>query len=236
MLAGEAHLGAMDDWRRGLISARDTLILIWIAWVALQGFGGPPFTPWILLALSVALSLLVGMSTARSTMAQVQHYAAELDRERTEIREHPQHERDEVQALYEAKGFREPLLSQIVDTLTADDDRLLKVMMEEELGLSMHANNHPLVVGVWNASSGLVAGLALALPLVWLPPEWAAVWVIAGGLALLAILSQLASWTTQRSGFEFFSVALVIAVVTGGVVYFLSEWLRGFVPIPPHIC
>src|SRR3990172_979191 len=131
VLAGESHIGAVDDWRRALVSARDALILIWLAWVALHGFGDPPFTGWMLVALSVALALLLGISTARSTHAQVQYYAAELDRERGEIRNNFEHEREEVRELYAAKGFRDPLLTQIVETLSADDDRLLKVMMEE---------------------------------------------------------------------------------------------------------
>jgi len=28
VLAGESHIGAVDDWRRALVSARDALILI----------------------------------------------------------------------------------------------------------------------------------------------------------------------------------------------------------------
>src|SRR3970040_35752 len=81
VLAGESHIGAVDDWRRAVVSARDALIFIWLAWVALHGFGDPPFTGWMLVALAVALALLLGISTARSTHAQVQYYAAELDRE-----------------------------------------------------------------------------------------------------------------------------------------------------------
>ena len=44
VLAGESHLGDVDDWRRTLISARDTLLMIWITWTLLYGFGEPPFT------------------------------------------------------------------------------------------------------------------------------------------------------------------------------------------------
>ncbi len=43
MLGGETHLGAVDDWRQALVSARDALILIWLVWVAAQGSGGPPW-------------------------------------------------------------------------------------------------------------------------------------------------------------------------------------------------
>ena len=72
VLSGEAHLGEVDDWRRVLVSARDALILIWVTWVALQGFGNPPFSGFMLVVMTIALALLVGISTGRSTHTQVQ--------------------------------------------------------------------------------------------------------------------------------------------------------------------
>src|SRR3990172_1734411 len=74
VLAGESHLGAVDDWRRALVSARDALIFLWLTWIALHGFGDPPFTGWMLVALAMALAGLIGISTARSTHTQVQFY------------------------------------------------------------------------------------------------------------------------------------------------------------------
>ncbi len=224
VLAGESHIGAVDDWRRALVSARDSLILIWLAWVALHGFGDPPFTGWMLVAFAVALALLLGISTARSTHAQVQYYAAELERERNEIRTNFEHEREEVRELYAAKGFRDPLLTQIVDTLSADDDRLLKVMMEEELGLSLYHVNHPLIVGIWNFFGVLISGLALALPAALMAPDSAHWWMPLGGCLLLGVVSWISARATGRGMIEFFSVGLIMAVVTGGVAYALSLW------------
>lgn len=229
MLAGESHLGAVDDWRRVLVTARDAMILVWLTWVALHAFGDPPFTGYALVALAVGLAVMFGISTGRSTHAQVEYYASELDRERREIREHFEHERDEVRVLYAAKGFREPLLSQIVDTLSADDDRLLKVMMEEELGLSMHHMQHPLIVGLSNFAGALVAGLIISVPLLWLAGDAERGWVVGGGAMLLAVVSILSGRATRRSAIEFFTVGLIMAVVTGGVVFFLAQWLAGFV-------
>ncbi len=233
VLSGESHIGAVDDWRRALVSARDALIFIWLAWVALHGFGDPPFTGWMLVALAVALALLLGISTARSTHAQVQYYAAELDRERTEIRTNFEHEREEVRELYAAKGFRDPLLEQIVDTLSADDDRLLKVMMEEELGLSLYHVNHPLIVGLWNFAGAVLGGLALALPVALMPPDSAHWSMPLGGLMLLGVISIVSARATGRSMIEFFAVGVVMAVVTGGVTYALSQWFAQIIGTHP---
>jgi VIT1/CCC1 family predicted Fe2+/Mn2+ transporter len=229
VLSGEGHIGAVDDWRRTLVSARDTLILIWLAWVTLHGFGDPPFTGYALLALALSTALLMGISIGRSTYSQVQYYATELDRERLEIREDYEHEREEVRALYAAKGFREPLLSQIVDTLCADEDRLLKVMMEEELGLAMYHVNHPIVVGLWNFAASCAAGLILAIPVAWSQPQFAHYWMPAAGGGALLVLSVIAARSTGRSVMDFLATAVAMAVITGAVAYAFSLWLSGFV-------
>lgn len=225
VLASESHLGDVDDWRRALVSARDSLIFIWITWLTLYGFGHPPFTGAMLLVLAIALAILFGISTARSTHAQVEYYTSELDRERSEIRDNFDHECEEVRVLYAAKGFEEPLLSQIVDTLTADDDRLLKLMMEEELGLSMNHINHPLIVGLWNFSGALLAGCALAVPVLFLSQPAIHQWMPVGGAALMAVVALISSRATSRSMIEFFTVGLIMAIVTGGVAYLLAQWL-----------
>lgn len=227
VFGSEAHLGAVDDWRRTIVSARDALILIWMIWLALQGFGSPPWGDLLLVALAIALALLMGISTGRSTYLQVQYYETELERERTEIRESFAHECEEVRVLYAAKGFREPLLGQIVDTLTADEDLLLKIMMEEELGLSMQHINHPLLVGLWNFAAAAVAGLALALPVVWLSAGAARAWMPAGGAALMGVIAMIAARVTRRSAVGIFATGVIMAAITGGVAYLLAEALAG---------
>lgn len=225
ILAGESHLGAVDDWRRIFVSARDALVVVWLVWVGLHGFNDPPFTPYYLVAVTAGVALMLGISTARSTHAQVTHYAAEFERERNEIRSDFDGEREEVAALYAAKGLREPLLTQVVDVLCADEDRLLKIMMEEELGLFMYHVNHPLLVGVWNFGAALVAGLLLSLPTIWLDTAGMHYWVPMTTTVGLAGLSLASARIAQDSFVEFAAFNLITAVITGGTVYFLTRWL-----------
>jgi VIT1/CCC1 family predicted Fe2+/Mn2+ transporter len=178
----------------------------------------------MLVAMSAALALLTGISTARSTQTQVDYYTSELQRERAEIRDDPDHDREEVVALYAAKGFQEPLLTQVVDVLCADDDRLLKVMMEEELGLSLFHVNHPLLVGLWNFAAALLAGLLLSLPVALGDAGFAHLWMPAAGTVALAVVSVISAKATGRSMFEFFAVGIIMAIVTGGVIYSLAQW------------
>jgi len=90
-----------------------------------------------------------------------------IEEERWEIEHHRGQEKEELRALYEAKGFSGKLLDEVVDVLMADDNRLLQIMLEEELGLSLETYEHPLkqaagaFIGVVGASILLAAGLFL---------------------------------------------------------------------------
>jgi VIT1/CCC1 family predicted Fe2+/Mn2+ transporter len=226
MLGGEAHLGAVDDWRQSLATARDTLVMVWLVWVGLASLGHAD-AGGVLIATAVGMALYRGVATARSTATQANYYATEFERERTEIREHFDEECEEIRALYAAKGFREPMLTQIVQTLSADDDRLLKVMMEEELGLHMHHMHHPIVVGVWHFAAAALGGLALTLPSLWLSGAAGGRWMVGGGLGLLAVLAVAIARTSQRSVAEVFASTLLMALVAGGTVHYLALLLSG---------
>lgn len=226
-LSGESHLGAVDDWRHMLATARDAVLMVGLVFAMFEGFGHPPAWGQMLVAFAVGLSLLLGLSAGRATLTRVQYHVAELERERREIQEHFDEEREEVRSLYAAKGFTEPLLGHIVDTLCADDDRLLKVMMEEELGLSMHHVNHPLLVGLWNVAAALVVTLALAVPTLWLPDIVGHWWIVAFGTVLLAALSWCTARATGRRVAELFASSAMMVIVAGGTIHFLSRWLAG---------
>ena len=64
--------------------------------------------------------------------------------EKNEIETNREEEKSELTAMYEAKGFNDPLLSQVIDVLMADDNKLLGIMLEEELGVSLESYEHPL--------------------------------------------------------------------------------------------
>lgn len=79
------------------------------------------------------------------------------DQESWEIQHRRPQERAELEQLYQAKGFEGQLLQEVVDVLMADDERLLRVMLSEELGLQLESLEHPL-----KQSLGAAFGCALA--------------------------------------------------------------------------
>src|SRR5207302_6807980 len=68
-------------------------------------------------------------------VSQRDYYEAERRREAAEIETAPDLERREIHDIYADKGFAGDLLDRVVDTITANRDRWVATMMDEELHL-----------------------------------------------------------------------------------------------------
>lgn len=102
----------------------------------------------------------VAWKTGRSAWlgwARLERLHRLIEQEKYEIEHHRPQEREELIALYGAKGFEGKLLEDVVDVLMADQDRLLKVMLEEEMGLTLQAYEHPLRQCLGAATGSLIA-------------------------------------------------------------------------------
>lgn len=124
--------------------------------------------PWVIIVagLSATFAESVSMSAVAytSTIASANVYESEREREYRHIQKSPTLERDEVIEIYQRKGFGGELLEKIVDTITANRDVWVAVMMAEEHGLRptnrSHALRSALVVGI----SAIVGSLIPMMP------------------------------------------------------------------------
>lgn len=140
-------------------------------------------------AISAKLLLLSGLAfmtifASRSALlgwSRLERLHRVAEQERYEIEHHRPQERAELKALYGSKGFKGELLEKVVDVLMADDDRLLKVMLEEEMGLSLEAYEHPLKPALAIILSSLITLLLFISSYLFLP------WYVAGGVLALII-------------------------------------------------
>lgn len=87
------------------------------------------------LAATFAESISMAAVAYTSKIAEADYYQSELERERWEIENVPDGEREEIRALYENYGFKGKVLAEIVSKITLDKKIWLKVMMEQELKL-----------------------------------------------------------------------------------------------------
>lgn len=86
-----------------------------------------------------------------------------LEQEKWEIEHNRGQEREELKELYRFKGFEGKLLDDVIDVLMADNDRLLRVMVEEELGLSLEKLDHPLKQGIGAGIGASLSGVMMIL-------------------------------------------------------------------------
>jgi vacuolar iron transporter family protein len=121
------------------------------------------------LAATFAESVSMGAVAYTSTLADADYYEAERARELRHITKVPHLEKDEVREIYARKGFQGDLLDRIVETITANEDVWVAVMMSEEHHISpidrRQAVRSALVVGL----SAVVGSLIPLAPFAFLP-------------------------------------------------------------------
>jgi hypothetical protein len=129
----------------GADSAKETAIVFIGFFVLLYAFGLP--IQKILLFLAIFSLGWLLWKVGRSAMlgwARLERLHRLIEQEQWEIQHKRGQEREELFAMYHRKGLKGKLLEEVVDVLMADDDRLLWVMLEEELGLTLESYEHPL--------------------------------------------------------------------------------------------
>jgi vacuolar iron transporter family protein len=162
------------------------------------------------LSATFAESVSMGAVAYTSTLAQADYYDSERERELRHIEQAPRLEQNEIRQIYAQKGFQGELLERIVETITANREVWVAVMMAEEHQLSpvnrRQAWRSALVVGF----SAIVGSLIPLAPFVFLPvgpSMWSAVAVTA--LVLFGVGAYKARITVGRPGRSGLEMALI---------------------------
>ncbi|MFQ5596075.1 MAG: VIT1/CCC1 transporter family protein, partial [Anaerolineae bacterium] len=121
------------------------------------------------LAATFAESVSMGAVAYTATLAESDFYMSELEREYRHIQEVPTLEQQEIRDIYRDRGFEGELLDRIVDTITANKDVWVAVMMAEEHQLTptdrRTALRSALVVGI----AAVIGSLIPLAPFAFLP-------------------------------------------------------------------
>lgn len=108
-----------------------------------------------------------------------------IEEEQYEIEHHLDEEKEELTALWKARGLSGKTLHEVVETLSSDQSRLLEVMLVEEMGLKPETFEHPLFQGI-----GSMLGGGVAIFLIFLPFKWALGVSVLGILLLSFLLAK----------------------------------------------
>ncbi len=151
--------------------------------------------------------------------SRLERFHRVIEEERFEIEHNRSQEREELGALYAAKGFEGRLLEEVLDVLMADNDRLLKVMLEEELGFTLQAYEHPLKQAL-AAGIGVLSALALFAFGALFPPYG----VVAMSGVALASAGFLSAYREKNRLLPAVVWNLALATLSVGGAYFILQF------------
>ncbi|MBC8647177.1 MAG: VIT1/CCC1 transporter family protein [Thermoanaerobaculia bacterium] len=167
----------------------------------------------------------MGLGAYLGAKSEREYYEHELAREKMEIREMPDEEREEIRQIYRGKGFEGGELEMVVGRITADKDRWLKIMMHEELGFTQSAFVSPYRAGLGVGLSYVVGAAFPLAPYLLFDRKIALVVSMAlTGLVLFAVgaaKSRLSARSWLKSGVEMAGLGLAGAMFCYG----LSAWI-----------
>jgi VIT1/CCC1 family predicted Fe2+/Mn2+ transporter len=183
--------------------------------------GGSSFvlTAGVAGAIAAALSMATGAFLAERSTAEIA--AANVERERREIVEHPEEEREELSLFYQLKGIDEATADAMAEQLAKQPDAMLRTLAAEEfggMGDSGDATGAAIAAGV---STGLGAMIPV-LPFIFTQGTVAI--VLAAVISLIAhfLVGAAKSLITLRTWWAAGLEMTVAGVIVGGVTYLVG--------------
>jgi len=210
------HLSAATD------AARETAVVLLLISAIIISLGLPHSHLLLILAIfSTGWALWKFGRSAWLGWSRLERLHRIVKQEKWEIDHNREQEKLELKELYAAKGFEGKLLDNVVDVLMADGDRLLKVMVEEELGLKLESHEHPLKQA---SGAGLGALLAAVLVLIcqWVAPNFYG--YLIGGLLSIIGASTLSAHYEQNRMVPAIIWNIGLAILAYAWVYFLYHF------------
>ncbi len=176
------------------------------------------------LAATFAESISMAAVAYTSGKAQRDFYFKELSREKREMEEVPEIERQEIRLIYMKKGFRGKQLEGIVDKITGDKKMWLDTMMTEELNLSESREINPLREAVVVGLASFVGSLIPLAPFFFMQVNAA----IAPSLGMTAFVLFLAgAYKGKTTAGEWWKTGIemmVIGMAAAFIGYLVGSW------------
>src|SRR5712692_3573356 len=203
------------DWMREIVfGLNDGLVTTLVFIMVVSGITSNHL---VLVVLGEVLAGGVSMALGGYLAARTANEVLEkrIATERYEIKHEPEEERAELRAIYRDKGFSGPLLRRVVDHLTSNDERWLRAMVRDELGVVENEQINPWLQGLQIGISFVIGGLIPTVPVLLSLPQtrwWSYGLTALTALVLGAVKARYTHKGPVRAGLEF------LAIVTLGTL------------------
>ena len=220
MMSRETWHQTGSGWISGAIyGANDGLAAVFGIVSGVSGAtGGSSFVLTAGLAGTVAsaLSMATGAFLAERSTAEVA--AANLARERQELEEHPEEEREELSLYYQLKGLSKEDSDDLAEKLSRNPEAFLSVLAAEEFGGS-GGGGDPVQAAIAAGLSTGIGAIIPVLPFFWLTGGTAVAAAAAVSLAAHFLVGAAKSLFTLRTWWSAGLEMTLAGVIVGGVTY-----------------
>jgi len=210
-------------WISGAIyGANDGLAAVFGIVAGVSGAtGGSSFvlTAGIAGALASALSMATGAFLAERSEAEMTE--ANIARERAEIAEHPEEEKEELSLFYQLKGIDRPTADALAEQLSRQPEAMLQALATEEFG-GVGDRGDPKEAAL---AAGISTGLGAIIPVIpFIFTTGTSAIVIAAIISLVAhfLVGAAKSLVTLRSWWAAGLEMTVAGVLVGGATYLVG--------------
>jgi VIT1/CCC1 family predicted Fe2+/Mn2+ transporter/rubrerythrin len=183
------------------------------------GGGSAVLTAGLAGAVASALSMATGAFLAERSQAEV--VAANVDRERQEIEEHPEEEKEELSLFYQLKGIDPQTADALAERMAQQPDAMLRVLATEEFGVSEHPGD-PTQAAI---AAGLSTGVGAMVPVIpFIFATGTAAIVAAAIVSLVAhfLVGAAKSLVTLRTWWAAGLEMTLAGVIVGGATYLVG--------------
>jgi VIT1/CCC1 family predicted Fe2+/Mn2+ transporter/ferritin-like protein len=211
------------SWISGAIyGANDGLAAVFGIVTGVSGAtGGSSFvlTAGLAGAVASALSMATGAFLAERSEAEV--VQANVERERQEIAEHPEEEKEELSLFYQLKGVDPAVADQLAERLAREPDAMLKALSAEEFGMSEHPGN-PTQAAL---AAGLSTGVGAIIPVIPFIFDTGTTAIVAAAIISIVahfLVGAAKSLVTLRSWWSAGLEMTLAGVIVGGATYVIG--------------
>ena len=222
--AARSGTGPATSWMSGAIyGANDGLAAVFGIVAGVSGATGGSsavLTAGLAGAIASALSMATGAFLAERSETEMAE--ANVERERQEIAEHPEEEKEELSLFYQLKGIDAATADQLAEQLARRPDAMLQALAAEEFGITGDTEGKP---GQAAVAAGISTGLGAIIPVIpFMITTGTAAIVAAAVISLIAhfLVGAAKSLVTLRSWWAAGLEMTLAGVIVGGATYLVG--------------
>jgi VIT1/CCC1 family predicted Fe2+/Mn2+ transporter/rubrerythrin len=171
-------------------------------------------------AIASALSMATGAFLAERSEAEVA--AANVERERQEIAEHPEEEKEELALFYQLKGIDENTATELAERMSKHPDAMLNALSVEEFGATAAGGGDATQAAL---AAGVSTGLGAIVPVIPFMITTGTAAIVAAAVVSLAahfLVGAAKSLVTLRTWWSAGLEMTLAGVIVGGATYLVG--------------